>query len=268
MGRIIIRALVVIWITGCAVEAFAAERASPGQPLRDFTLPRFDGTPLTLSQSLGARATVVVFWATWSPRSASVLSDMQIFYRKHGGGALQVVAVNVEHETWDPSDAPRLREYLDGEGVAYPVVVDTDLAVFAGLGLNTVPSSVLLDAEGVIVELLPSYPDHLRVEFLERILSALGHAPPPPAPPPPAVSTYTPKGKAATHYLTARALLAKGRRGDALAAFRAAIQDDPGYRDAYLALAEALNLSGRQEEAAEILRQAESLSPPAGEPPR
>ncbi|MBI5014028.1 MAG: redoxin family protein [Deltaproteobacteria bacterium] len=252
-------ALVAVWLAGCAAGAFGMERAVPGQPFGDFTLPDFGGNPVTLRQSLGARATVVVFWASWSPRSAEVLSDLQIFYRKHGRGDLAVVAVNVEHETWDPSDAARLRTYLDGEGVSYPVIVDTDLSVYSGLGLTAVPSSLLLDASGTVVEVLPSYPELQRVEFLERVLVALGHAAAPPAPSPPVVPGYTPKGKAATRFLTAKALLAKGRRAEALAALRDAIQEDPGYRDAYLALAEALDVSGRQEEAAEVLHQAESL---------
>lgn len=260
------KALVAVWFAGLAAGA-AAERAAPGERMPDFTLPGLDGPAVTLSRSLGAKATVVVFWASWSPRSAEVLSDMQIFFRKYGGGDLQVVAVNVEHEVWDPSDAARLRQYLNGEGVAYPVVVDADLSVFAGLGLNTVPSSALLDASGVILELLPSYPELQRVEFLERTLAALGRAAPEPPPAAPVVATYGPKGKAATRLLTAKALLARGRRADALAALRAAIQEDPGYRDAYLALPEALAVAGRQEEADEVLRQAETHAPVPGDVP-
>jgi thioredoxin-like negative regulator of GroEL len=243
--------------------AVALERIAPGAVLRDFTLPLLEGQPFTLRSSLGPKGTVITFWATWSPRSAEVLSDLQIFYKKHGKGDLQVVAVNVEHETWDPGDAERIRAYLAGEGVTFPVVVDKGLSVYESYGFTSVPSTVLADPSGTVIDVLPGYPELQRVEFLEHTLEVLGLARPP-APVPqtaaPAPAGHTPNGKAAAALGTGKALLKKGRRVDAVATLRNAVREDPEYLEAYQALAEALDGSGQPEEAEQVRRAAAAIT--------
>jgi peroxiredoxin len=127
-----------------------------------------------LSRALGEKATLVLFWAAWSPRSAEALEDYQELLDAHAPHGLQVVAVTVEHQEWDPSQARRIREMADDAGGTYPLALDKDLSVFATLGFTAVPSSILLDRAGAVAGVLEGYPAIQRHEFAAQVEQTLG----------------------------------------------------------------------------------------------
>ncbi|MHB8766382.1 MAG: TlpA disulfide reductase family protein, partial [Deferrisomatales bacterium] len=100
--------------------AGAFKRTEVGDPLRDFALESWSGEPVRRSKHRGAKATVVVFWAAWSPRSGEILADLQALYAAHGPESLRVVAVNVERQSWDPAEAAQLAEAFRKAGATYP----------------------------------------------------------------------------------------------------------------------------------------------------
>jgi peroxiredoxin len=227
------------------MPARAFKRTEVGEPLKDFALDSLAGGPLRLSEHRGSRATLLVFWATWSPRSAEVLRDFEQLYRAHRGGGLQVVAVNVEHQEWDPGDMPRLEQFVRDLGVSFPVLFDKDLAVFSSYGVIAVPSSVLAGPDGTILELLEGYANMTRGAFQDRVLREIGALAPEPVKREEPVG-YRPKGKAERFVQMGRVLLERGMPARAEKAFRQALEEDPEWPEARQALAEALEA---QEEA-------------------
>lgn len=232
-------AVAILALLLCPVPARAFKRTEVGEPLKDFLLDSLIGVPLRLSEHLGSRATLLVFWATWSPRSAEVLRDFEQLYRAHRGDGLQVVGVNVEHQEWDPADAPRLEAFVREREVTFPMLFDKDLAVFSAYGVIAVPSSVLAGPDGTILELLEGYANVTRGAFQDRVLRELGVLAPESEKDPEPVG-YRPKGKSERYLQMGRVLLERGMPGRAEKAFRQALEEDPEWPEASQALTEAL----------------------------
>ncbi len=253
-------------LVAAASPGYGFKRTAVGEPVKDFTLPRPGQEPFPLRQSLGSKATLVLFWAAWSPRSGEALADFQALYAAHGPEALRVVAVNVEHQEWDPAQEAPLLAFARERGVTFPVVFDQDLAVFNAYGVVAVPSTLLVDAAGTIVDALEGYAHMTRGEFRERVEEALGVRPPP-AVAKPEVVGYVPKGLAERYYRMGRALLERGMAARAEGPLRKAVAEDPEYAAAQEALAEALEAEGKGDEARAV-RAKLAGSGPAEAPPK
>ncbi|HSH71042.1 MAG TPA: redoxin domain-containing protein, partial [Deferrisomatales bacterium] len=85
-------------IVGHADRAAAFKRTTVGSPSRDFVLNSLEGTPLRLTGTLGRRATILLFWATWNSRSLEALRDLQQLHTRFKDQGLTVIAVNVDAE--------------------------------------------------------------------------------------------------------------------------------------------------------------------------
>lgn len=251
--------LLLFVFLGSAGPVHAFKRIAVGDSVKDFTLETLDGKPLRLSESLGRKATLIVFWAGWSPRSSEALADFQRLYAEHGPGDLQVVAVDVAHQNWEPRELAKAEARLGDLQLGFPVAFDKDLAVFDAYGVIAVPSTVLADARGRVVALLEGYSHMTRDGFREEVLRVLGVAPEREAPAP-VRSGYRPKGKAARYYQMGELLLRKEMPRKAAGVLERAVKEDPGYRDAYLRLAEALEADGRAEDAAAARERAAALA--------
>lgn len=243
-----------------AVPASAFRNVTVGEPSRDFALRTLSGQEVRLSQSLGTKATLVVFWATWSPRSLEALADFQRLLGRYAPKGLQVIAVNAEHESWAEEDAAAIAATVAGLGLTCPAVVDRGLLAFDDYGIQAMPSIILLDGAGRIAELLAGYPGTLREEFERRVLEMLGEAAEHPTADAVASRTYTPRGEAARHYRRGKELLEQGHARDSMRALEQAVAEDPNYAEAYRLLAQAYSSSGRTEEAKRVLRQAQYLT--------
>jgi peroxiredoxin len=253
-------AIVVVICTLAGPSGGALGALRVGDSAREFTLDTLDGQTVRLSQSLGRRATLVAFWAAWSPRSVEALSDFQQMFAEHGQGGLQVIAVNVEHEEWDPAEAKNISAVIERTRATYPVVLDTDLSVFKAYGFQAVPSTALVDESGKVIEVLAGYPSTLRFDFRKKVLESLGVLSAEPKDKPEELTEYVPKGRSGTYYQMGKMLLKKGRRNKGLNLVRRAIAEDPHYLEANEFLAEALTTLGRFDEAERIRLQIAELT--------
>lgn len=254
-------------LLGVVVPAHAFKRTALGESLKDFTLEARDGTRFHLAEGRGSKATLVVFWATWSSRSSEALSGFQKLYDQYRDSGLQVVAVNVEHQDANSADRLRLEEFLRGSGATFPAVFDEGLAVFNDYGVIAVPSTVLADGEGKIVELLEGYARTTRDEFGDRVREVLGVLSPRPEAAAP--TGYAPAGKAARYVQMGEVLMQRGMPGRAEGAFRQAVEQDPRYAAAYRGLAASLKAQGQDSKSEEALRSAleiEAAEPSQKEP--
>lgn len=238
--------------------ASAFKRTEVGEAVKDFRLETLDGRTVVLSESLGAKATAVVFWASWNPRSAEILADLQKVYAEHAKDGLAVIAVNAERQELEPGDLERIRGMAQQAGAAFPVAVDRGLAVYNEYGVVALPSMVLADAGGKVVELTQGYATAAREELPERVLAALGIAAEEPAS---AASALPPaEGKAYRYLQMGKLFLEKGQEGRAEKAFRTAIREDPGYVPAHEALAQALEAQGKDAEASEVRQKISAMA--------
>lgn len=265
-----VAALSVIAIAPLPAHASAAgdfKRTAVGDKASDFTLSTLDGESCSLATSLGDKATVVIFWAAWSSRSQDFLKDVEALYEKHGPDAFKAIAVNVEHPEWRPDEVHLIRQAGIDAKVAFPMVVDKDLAVYNDYGVVAVPSGLILDGQGVVKTLLSGYGSTNKEELLETVTLMVDEAAAKKASEPVAQRVRG-KGMSEQLYNMARRLAGKRLYSKAVAPLQKAIAEDPDYAPTYRLLAEVYEKMHKSDEAAAAVRKAEELEAAQGiEPP-
>ncbi len=240
-------ALLVLALFGSG--AVAAEPLRPGHPAAGFALEALTGGPLPLMDALGERATLVVFWAAWSPRSTEALSDFESLYRQYGPETLQVIGVNVEHEEVDATEGKQLAQSAAELGITFPLAIDRGLSAYRSCEFTSVPSFLVLDGAGRVVETMAGYPSTLRSAFRGKLLRTMGVATAEDGTPREPVLGYVPKGDAGTYFQMGKLLFRKGKHDKGLRLMMRAVAEDPDYLEAGQFLAATLISLGRVEEA-------------------
>lgn len=250
-------ALVTGLLSPSLAEAF--KRTEVGETAKDFTLPALDGEKVTLMKSLGPKATLVAFWAAWSPRSLPMLTDMQTFLGEHEKDGLKVLAVNVEHQSWSPEDEPKIREAVKAASATYTVLLDKDFAVYNDYGVVVVPSLALLDKDGKIVSITNGYSSTGKDALKEEVLKALGLVKAEEKVAKKDEDGYKANPLAVRHLMMAEKFLDKKMYSKAESAAKDAIGKDGEYALAYKVLSEALKKQGKEEESAAAVKKFDEL---------
>lgn len=128
----------------------AAPRVAPAQA--DVRLPGLDGGQLTTAD-LGRGATVIVVWASWSPRCRDIVERTNALATRWGGRA-RVVTVDFQE------DPAAVREFLAGKQLAVPVYLDRDGEFSKAHAVTTLPGLVVFrDGAARYEGKLPADPD-------------------------------------------------------------------------------------------------------------
>lgn len=120
-----------------------SEGVMVGSRAYDFTLESLNGDAISLSDFEGS-VVLVNFWATWCPPCQAEIPDFEEAYREREADGFVILGVNVEEP------ASEVLPFVTDMGITYPVLLDRDGTVrraYRALGL---PTSLLVDREGVI----------------------------------------------------------------------------------------------------------------------
>ncbi len=102
-------------------------RLNVGDPAPDFSLPTADGGTFTLSEHRGRGVVVFFFPAAMTPGCTKEAHDFRDSY-----ATLQAAGYTVVGISPDPVD--RLAEFVDAEGLTYPLASDPERAVLEAWG--------------------------------------------------------------------------------------------------------------------------------------
>nr|WP_300997693.1 redoxin domain-containing protein [Exiguobacterium sp.] len=116
-----------------------------GQVPPNFELRRTDGSTFRLEELRGQRV-VINFWASWCPPCRAEMPDMAAFARSTD--EVTIVAVNTTTSERDVNDA---RDFVAPYEDAFEVVYDEDGAVANGYRIQAMPTTYVLDENGVIL---------------------------------------------------------------------------------------------------------------------
>lgn len=114
-----------------------------GAPLRDFTLPDITGQKTRLSDYEG-QVVLVNSWATWCPPCRAEMPDLNAYYQAHKDEGFVVLAVN------GGDSQAEAAEFAASNNLAFPVLLDTDLVVLDGFGIQNYPTSIIIGRDGLV----------------------------------------------------------------------------------------------------------------------
>jgi tetratricopeptide (TPR) repeat protein len=177
--------------------------------------------------------TVVLFWATWSPRSRTALSMWEEYRDKYGEHPLTVITINSDNQRMESEDINRVKSYIKENSIGLPVTIDKDLELFNEIGIIVNPTTLFFDSDGKLTYKLPSFPSSARLDLKEELEIQLGLA---------ERQTeeevahrgkleYQPKNNALLYYNLGLNLHKKGFTEKARARYITALQRDPDYTE-------------------------------------
>ena len=138
---VLVAALGMIW----AADRGVSGPVGRGGDAPDFELARLSGDRIALSDYRG-RVVLVNFWATWCKPCEDEMPSMERLYQALSPAGFELVAVSVD-ET--PEEVARFRDRL---GVSFPIALDPGQEVSRRYQTQGFPESLLIDADGRIVE--------------------------------------------------------------------------------------------------------------------
>ena len=105
----------------------------------DFQGTLVGGAPVSLQEFRG-RPLLLQFWATWCPICRMEQRSIDNIASRH-----RVLSVSI-----DEISADEIKQWMDRQGVSYPVIADPSGDIARLFGVKGVPTSVFIDADGMI----------------------------------------------------------------------------------------------------------------------
>ena len=115
----------------------------------DFTAQTIGGESITLRNFTGGDGTPVVlnFWATWCPPCRVEMPHFEAAGRLYAG-EVAILGVN------QAESVETITDYANDHGLTYPLLIDREMKVNNLYGVLNLPTSIFIDRNGVVREVL------------------------------------------------------------------------------------------------------------------
>jgi thiol-disulfide isomerase/thioredoxin len=136
----------ILLLAGCGINVEKDDDITPASDLvaaPDFPYLGDDGSTVTLSDLQG-QVVVLNFWATWCAPCRYEMPYLERAYKEYADKGVVILAVNVAES------ADTVTEFLTEQNLNLPVLLDTDRAIAAKYGINSYPTTLLVDRDGNI----------------------------------------------------------------------------------------------------------------------
>lgn len=143
--------------------ALQALKLKKGQPFPSVIVRRLDGTRARLQASFKpGRRTLINLWATWCGPCGREMPELERLAPKLRAQGIDLVGLSI-----DAQGLAVVQAYLSRHNITYPILnIDAAgvAAIFAG-EVAAVPLSVLLDAQGRVLQVIPGWSHRTAQQF-------------------------------------------------------------------------------------------------------
>jgi cytochrome c biogenesis protein CcmG, thiol:disulfide interchange protein DsbE len=122
------------------------DRVEVGRPAPEYAATTLDGQPVQLIDLRG-RVVLLNVWATWCAPCREEIPELQALHDRHSADGLEVVGVSVDGRT----EAENIRRFAAELDMTYPIWHDPEDVVGTRFRTIGVPTTFLIDRDGVIV---------------------------------------------------------------------------------------------------------------------
>ena len=135
-----------------------------GQPAPDLPDVGLSGTDILTAASLrGGEVTVVNFWASWCGPCRQEMPLLDRLHHRYEDTGFAVLGVNVEGEI-EPA-----QEIVDKTNVTFPILIDDGQKVSDMYNLQAMPTTVVVDRDGVVRYVHPGYKPGDEAKYVEVV---------------------------------------------------------------------------------------------------
>jgi peroxiredoxin len=171
----------MIWL-GCAVAACAGADAAGGgassgggdglvgNPAPDFSVSAMNGSKQPFSvKALKGKVVLVDFWGTFCEPCKKSFPKLQDLNTKYAASGLQIVGISED----EPEDKDKIPSFLDTYGAKFAIAWDETKSIARQYKPQTMPSSYIIDRNGVVRYAHVGYHDGEEVAIEKEIKELL-----------------------------------------------------------------------------------------------
>lgn len=131
------------------VEAYS-EGLSQGDIPPDFELKTLDGKTIRLSEQKGKKV-ILNFWASWCPPCKAEMPHMENYYKtKAKDQNVEIIAVNLTTAEKGTNKLEKIKNFVKEYDLTFPVPLDENGEVGKTYQTITIPTSYMIDTNGLI----------------------------------------------------------------------------------------------------------------------
>lgn len=128
----------------------------------DFTLKSLKGSNLRLEEYRG-QVVLINFWASWCGPCRQEMPVLDRLHNRYEDAGFLVLGVNVEGE------AKPAQKIVDKTNVTFPVLIDKDQKVSELYNLEAMPSTIVVDRDGIVRYIHRGYKPGDEVKYVEIV---------------------------------------------------------------------------------------------------
>ncbi len=135
------------WLAACVLLAAApvpSAAVEAGQPAPAFQSPLLSADGNVALSDYRGKVVYLDFWASWCSPCLISLPLLEELRKEFPAESFQILAVNVD------TDPTKARRFVRARKIGYPSAADPDGRIPEAFGLETMPTSYLIDRKGVV----------------------------------------------------------------------------------------------------------------------